>query len=227
MRLPNLSCAALSICATAFATVASGQPRTEIAIFRYDGAVSNSEAMQAFDAFYGMIRQKILNIQDHVTEKLGAESQPMDGLDYIFDLKVDPRDDSSGLSRSEVVDWLGNQGGALQAYQGTIIRSQGGGFNLLTRCYVLETPDSTELRAFNLQTTLAPSEFATIRDSHSLMILYGIALEAHRLGVPGHRIMIVIEDAINLIADIENRQAQNNPDLDKIRDALTELSNAL
>ncbi|WP_259780315.1 hypothetical protein [Aestuariispira ectoiniformans] len=202
------------------------QPRTSIALFRYRGAVPGSPAGAGFDAFRGLIEQKIENLRFRLETEIGTSANGANDLDYMNNLYVDFRQEDSFHGPAEVENWMRNEHKVLETMRGTVLPT-GDGFYFTTRLHVIADPPSGRMRVFSLDLALTPAEFANTRDSHSLVILYSIAVEAHRLGLSRDKIAIMIGEAFNALADLERRQGQLSGNILEIKDALHALEDEL
>jgi hypothetical protein len=206
-----------------------GSTRTSIALFRYRGAVSGTESGAQFDAFRGLIEQKIENLRESVGSAL-ITGGPVDVSDYISHLFVRYVDQDDFQGNSQIYDWIWNERSVLEVFRGTILHTPRGEFILNTRCHLIEDSaqaNASSLKVFSIELALTPEEFANARDSHSLIMLYSIASEVRRLGMPRDKVAVIVGEALNTLADLERRQGALPEGMLAIKQAWLEFKDAL
>lgn len=206
--------------------VAETEFRNSIALFRYRGA--SGDAARPFDAFRGLIEHKIENLRDHVESALAQDANDSKLVDYMGRLFVRYIDEDNLRNDSQAYNWMQVEVDVLQVLRGTIMpNSNQDGFMIFTRCLFIEDPSHDRRRDFKINLALTPEEFANTKDSHSLVILYSVAIEARRLGVEREEIAPIVAEALNAIADLERRTGTLQGDMQEIKEAWQEFKNAL
>jgi hypothetical protein len=202
-------------------------PRKSITIFRYRGVQPETNSSVQFDSFVGLIEYKFANLRDHFANELdrGTESKVVEYIDTISIIKNEEHEPPS--SNSLIRDWMQTETELLQVLRGTMFTTPEGGANLMTRSHFVEDPAQGKLRNFSINLRLTEDEYANTRDSHSLVILYSIAIEAKRLGIERSQIAVIVAYALNAIADLERRSGPLQGELLEIKNAWQEFKNAL
>lgn len=192
-------------------------PKVEIALFRYRGATEDHDSGAKFDVFRGLIEQKIDNLRNQILQ--GAMSEE-GGLRYIENVHLQFHGEDSFGTVSNVRRWLANEGNVLNAMRGTIVSDDGTNYIVYSRFHLAEASTDLSADIVTLSLPIKAEEFANTRDTHTLVILYALAMDAKRMGLSTDSIAVLLGAATNVIADLERRAAGLNPDLDRLEKAI-------
>ena len=215
--LTHVGLAAIPHSSIAQPTTAGATPRVEIALFRYRGAADGQDSGQKFDVFRGLVEQKIDNLRNQVLPD--RESEGTD-LAYIADVHLKFRGEDTFERSRDVVQWLENEGKVLNAMRGVINSDDGTNFYVFSRFYLTDPSDYLTLDVVSVDLPVKSSEFANTRDTHTLVILYALAMDARRTGHSPAQIAMFLSAASNVIADLDRRSGPLTGDLAQIKAAV-------
>lgn len=198
-------------------------PKSEIAIFRYKGAKPNTEAANRFDIFRECIEQKIINFK----KELSQDTDP-NVLDKFNEISLILKGDEDKFKNNkEINEWLKSQPKVLNLLRGAITSDDGKTFKVFSRFYLGELKGYLKNDIVIVDLPLTGEEFANTKDSHTVVILYSLAMEAKLLGFPKNEIAIILKAAENKISDLERRRNILDGDLLDLKRAITNASNEL
>jgi|SoiMethySBSTD1v2_1073268.scaffolds.fasta_scaffold05286_3 hypothetical protein len=149
-----------------------------------------------FDQFYGIVSSKIRVLGDRI-----ARDHP--ACDYMRDLRVEKtgRVDDRSANRT-LLDWRSTN--ALLFLSG-MFRRDG------TTDYVRSTPffgelasKDADLNSLQLELRIDVSELQQTTDSHSLAVLYALAMDARRLGRPNDVVLTFLGEAVSVAQSIDS-----------------------
>jgi len=195
---------------------ATPHPRGEIALFKYHGALPNQPGAAQFDVFQGLIDQKIDRLRNQLESASVTKASP--GL--VPDVHLKYRGEDSFEEASGVALWLKNEGSVLNVMRGTIVADQDANYSVHTRFYLADRTDYLPLDVVSVQLPIKDTEFANTADSHTLVILYALAMDAKRLKRPPAQVAVFLSAAENTIADLEGRSGKLTGDLASLKAAV-------
>lgn len=186
-------------------------PRIEIALFKYHGSETK------FDVFHGLFKQKILNLRTKILRTWGSS---YDNVDYIADIHVKYHADDTFGSPGKVFEWMRSQGVVLNVMRGTILSDDGTNYVVFSQFYLPNWSTNLRSNVITVSLPIRVDEFSNTQDSHTLVILYALAVDARRLGLAPAFVAQFLSKAKNLFADIERRSGTLSNDLAALKGAV-------
>jgi hypothetical protein len=228
MPVSRVSCRAAALAAVAALSFAPApapaqppgaprQPRVEVALFKYHGAVSGHDSGVKFDVFRGLVEQKIANLRNEVLQDRESRSN---ALGNLSDVHLNYRGDDLFGVPSDVARWLHNETRVLNVMRGSIVSDDGRNYIVVSRFHLTGPAESGALHTVTVTLPVKSAEFANTRDTHTLVILYALAMEARRAGRLPDEIALFLAAARNIIADLERRSGALTGDLSQIKAAV-------
>lgn len=104
--------------------------------------------------------------------------------------------------------------------RGTILSDDGTNYVVFSQFYLPYEGDDLTSNVITVELPVKTAEFANTQDTHTLVILYSLAVDAQRRGINPARVAPFLSVAKNLIADIEGRSGQLSDDLANIKEAV-------
>ncbi|NOQ78109.1 MAG: hypothetical protein GQ546_01775 [Gammaproteobacteria bacterium] len=201
----------LTIACSAFAA-----PKNEVALFEYEGVSEGGVSSAKFGVFKGILKDKISNLKREV---LQGDAQ---GFDYLEEVYVNFRDKDT-FDKSEGINlWLKNQTSVLCLMRGTIVSDDNITYLVKSNFHLGELKGTFPYDTVNITLPVSSKEFGNTQDSHSLVILYALAMDAKRLGHDKSHIARFLNSANNKLADIKRRGGVLNGDLGILETALAQ-----
>lgn len=195
-------------------------PKSQVAIFQYKGA-SSATSKDKFEVFQGIIEDKISNLRREVFQ------DDEQGLAYLEDIYVSYHDQDTFTRNANIKLWLKNQTSVLCLLRGTIVSDDNLTYMVKSNFHLGELKEYFPYDVIKIDLPIKISEHANTQDSHSLVILYALAMDAKRLGADSHHVARFLTSALNKIADIKRRSGELQGDLAKLEQAIVQASNEL
>jgi hypothetical protein len=189
-------------------------PKSEVAVFQYAGVVEGHTSGEQFSVFRGILNDKILQLRREV---LQGDSQ---ALAYLNDVHVSFRDKDSFTTTEGINKWLKNQGSVLCVLRGTIISDDDATYMVKSNIHLGELRGHFPYDVVRITLPISVKEFSNSRDSHSVVILYALAMDAKRLGYDRSHVARFLTAANNKLADITRRGGQVGSDLADLEKAI-------
>jgi hypothetical protein len=207
----------------------SNQPRTQVALFRYRGAIAGQQdpANVKFDLFRGMIEQKLDNIREQVTQTWDVTGSGWEDIVYLSDVHVryyEENDRFAGIS--EMHRWMKDTN-ALNVMRGSIATDDNVNYHVYSRFYLGDLSPSILPDEISVDLPITASEFANTRDSHTLVLLYALAMDAKRVGRPTSQVALLLSSAQSIIADLERRNQTLPEDLRRIKSTISDATHEI
>jgi len=171
-------------------------------LFKYHGSEAN-ELYTGFNQFRGILKDKIITMVEEI-----LSSNP--NCDYLAHLNLCFINDYLPDSYDQIIDfWNRNSiiqplellSGAMFLEESSII--------VQSRAHVNTDQSNNEkieiksIKSFNIKMEIKPEEFGSIRDSHSVLILYALAMDAKRKNLPTNIISEYLSKAYSLSKDLQ------------------------
>lgn len=180
-----------------FASPAQNSPRVTVQIFKYTGVHSTAEQRQ-FDAFKAIIHAKISSISEEL-----AESEYFGELEH---LKPFFPQNSGG----DHVPFTGSNADLLQRWRSANsleiflgrIADGGDGYTVISRIFLGDLETGLTSRFLSIELPIMDNQYETTRDSHSVAILYALAMDARRRCRPEHEVVELLSKASERLADV-------------------------
>lgn len=185
--------------------LAADPPRLTLTVFRYDGTL-DGKGEQAFEQFRGILEDKILNLGQEL-----SSSHPQ--AKYIERLRMfysgDRSPDRTQLSR------FAAHTGSMGLLSGTVFLEDDAAI-VRSRYFLGELGGGLTTDSVVLELPIKAKEFGSIRDSHSAATLYGLAMDAKRLGLPQKVRVECLSRAYSALADLN----ESNPGVAELKAAV-------
>ena len=216
------------ICITAFlavwfnfAKIASAAPKNEVALFEYEGVVEGDVSSAKFGVFRGILKDKISNLKREVLQG------DVQGFEYLEDVYVNFRAKDTFTKTEGINRWLKNQTSVLCLLRGTILSDDNVTYLVKSSLHLGELKGSFPYDVVKITLPVSSSEFGNTQDSHSLVILYALAMDAKRLGQDKSHIARFLTAANNKLADLKRRRGSLSGDLLLLETALQQATDEL
>lgn len=179
--------------------MAQGVPRLIISIYKYSG-IHTKKQENEFDAFKEIIQAKILKL----SQEIGSEGTSLDyvsGLmpSLVSDLKSNENLPFTG-SRKDLYDYWYSSG-ALEVLLGRI-RSTGSTFSVRSEVFLGDLKGDLKKDSVTLDLPISDEQFDTTRDSHTIVTLYALAMDAKKRNRPGNEVLAFLSEANARLPDL-------------------------
>lgn len=192
-------------------------PRVEVALFKYHGAVGGHDSGVKFDVFRGLVEQKIVNLRKEILQDRESRAG---ALGNLSDVHLNYRGDDLFAQPSDVARWLDNEARVLNVMRGSIVSDDGRNYVVVSRFHLTGPAEPGALQTVTVTLPVKSAEFANTRDTHTLVILYALAMEARRAGRLPDEVAMFLGAARNIIADLERRSGALTGDLSLMKSAV-------
>ncbi|MCK5322577.1 MAG: hypothetical protein KAJ45_00480 [Desulfobulbaceae bacterium] len=206
---------------SAVALSAAAEPKNEVALFQYEGVGEGGLSSAKFGVFRGILKDKISNLKREV---LQGDAH---GFDYLEDVYVNFRNKDTFTKPEGINRWLKNQVSVLCLLRGTIVSDDNVTYLVKSNFHLGELKGLFPYDVVKITLPVSSSEFGNTQDSHSLVILYALAMDAKRLGHDKSHIARFLTSANNKLADIKRRGGVLSGDLIHLETALMQATNEL
>lgn len=200
---------------------ASKNPKKEVAIFKYEGVIEGDTSSVKFSAFRGILEDKITNLKREVLHGDVNEYSYLDQIHITF------RDKDNFSTPESINKWLKNQISVLCLLRGTIISDDNVTYLVKSNFHLGELKGYFPYDVVQITLPVSSSEFGNTQDSHSLVILYALAMDARRQGYDKSHIARFLTVANNKLADIKRRRGHISDDLVDMEKAIAKATNEL
>ena len=179
--------------------VAENAPRLTISIFKYSG-IRTERHENEFDAFKEIIVAKILKL----TQEFETKGNRFDYISHLTPSFV------SDLASNKHLPFIGSQkdlydhwysSGALEVLLGRI-RSTGSIFSVRSEVFLGDLKGNLENPSLTLDLSIVDEQFDTTRDSHTLITLYALAMDAQGRGRPKDEVLTFLSEAYGRLPDL-------------------------
>ena len=174
-------------------------PRVTLQFFKYSGVHDNNEAAKnQFDSFKSIIHAKISSISEELSSR--EHFAELEKLGPFFPT------DASGKHAI----WSGNNAKLLERWKnaGTLeiflgrIRIQENAYSVRSRVFLGNLPTSIDSKFIVIDLPIADEQYDTTRDSHSVAILYALAMDARLRCRPEFEVFELLSAARERLADV-------------------------
>ncbi len=186
--------------------VRGGSPRLTIQLFDYAGAGERPERRELFDQFCEIVRNKISMLSEAMVSR-NKECA------YVAQIQVIRQKRELDLSpRDRLEHW--RQTHSLQLLSGMLLDSGG-------KTSVRSQPFHGDLAAgagsrIQLEMKIDANEFSQTADTHSLAVLYALALDARAMGRPDDVVFTYLAEAVSIARGLDS----SLPGVSLLKDAL-------
>jgi hypothetical protein len=221
MNRTSIIAAILVMLAMQYTTAYAAKPRTEIALFQYKGVVKGQEAEVKYQNFRGILDNKILNIRSEVLQGRSSEEASMvKDLHYLGEIHISSKEDDKFKKNEDVYKWLDNEPEVLFILRGIIMSDDNMNYAVYSNLYLRTVADEIPSRMLSLNMPIKSVEIANTKDSHTIAILYALAMDAKKNGMANNRISLLLRPAFNKLADIKRRKGKLPNELQILEKAL-------
>jgi hypothetical protein len=221
MNRTSIIAAILVMLAMQYTTAYAAKPRTEIALFQYKGVVKGQEAEVKYQNFRGILDNKILNIRSEVLQGRSSEEASMvKDLHYLGEIHISSKEDDKFKKNEDVYKWLDNEPEVLFILRGIIMSDDNMNYAVYSNLYLRTVADEIPSRMLSLNMPIKSAEIANTKDSHTIAILYALAMDAKKNGMANNRISLLLRPAFNKLADIKRRKGKLPNELQILEKAL-------
>lgn len=180
------------------------KPRIEIALFKYEGIAKGQLSEEKYGMFLGIIKGKLKILRNEIPQtKIHIKSRGNDTFD------ID----------QEVYHWIENQTNVLSVLRGTIASDDNINYTVHSRFFLRRFRAYLPYEEVIVELPIKEKEFKNTIDSHTLVILYALAMDVKRLGYPKDQIALYLKSAINIILDLESKRSLSG-DLTVLKNAI-------
>ena len=189
-------------------------PRVAIHIFKYSGLLSEVEE-KYFEEFKAIVQTKISSI----AEELQSQNSRLDYLAALSPFYVTDQQGEHAVFSGSNADLLDRwkRAHALEILLGRI-KSKDNGYAVRSRIFFGDLKTGLDSRFLSVELPIADIEYDTTRDSHSVAILFGLAMYARQHCKPVDEVIALLSAAHERVADIPN----NLPGMDELRTAISQ-----
>jgi hypothetical protein len=168
-------------------------PRLVVQMFAY--ATSDTSLDQQLDQFHIIVRNKIQMLAQSIATR---DAQCV----YVEDLRVEQTRRKLTSPSATLAEWRNS--GALLFLSGLFFRR---GTDLVVRSqpFFGELAGQADFGRVQLDLAINPDEFARTTDSHSLAVLYALAMDAKRRGQPNVVILTFLGEAVSVAQDLDSK----------------------
>jgi hypothetical protein len=186
--------------------------KREVVIYQYDG-VAEGVTKAKFGMFRGILKNKLTQM----SREFPAEFQELENVKQLY---PNYQARTTSMSPEGIQLWLKNQTSVLCLLTGTILSEDGQNYLVVSNFYLGELKEYLPYDPIIIPLPIKISEFSNIRDSHSLVIFYALAMDAKRQGFDKHLIARFLARAKNNLADIAGRSDRLSADLGLLKTAI-------
>lgn len=202
VSIPILFCYFLFLSADFFihySALAEKAPRLTISIFKYSG-IRTERHENEFDAFKEIIVAKILKLNQEFETK-GNNFGYVSHLSpcFVSDLASDEHLPFIGSQKDLYDHWYSS--GALEVLLGRI-RSTVSGFSVRSEVFLGDLKGNLGNPSVTLDLAIVDEQFDTTRDSHTLVTLYALAMDAQERGRPRNEVLTFLSEAYGRLPDL-------------------------
>lgn len=179
--------------------LAQSAPRLMISIFKYSG-IRTERHKSEFKAFKEIIVAKILKLTQEVEAK-GTNFSYVSGLtpNFVSDLASDEHVPFTGSQKDLHDHWYSS--GALEVLLGRI-RSTGSAFSVRSEVFLGDLKGNLKKSFVTLDLPIVDDQFDTTRDSHTIVTLYALAMDAQKRSRPRSDVLAFLSEAYGRLPDL-------------------------
>ena len=146
-------------------------------------------------------------------------------LSYIGDLTL--KDLSAGFPSSSELEESWRQVQPLAILQGTVFTPTGKDAHVLSRIYLGDRSGSLPRKSLIVEMDVSERQFANASDSHSVVLLFGLAMDARHVYPQKKAVAAaILKAARDKLADLERRAALT-PELQELKLAISAIEASL
>ncbi len=177
---------------------AQDPPRLSIEIFKYSG-LEDDTSEKKFKTFVEIIRDKISRLSEEIESKYSAYNQLNDlALNIVKDADSGEHAAFEGTSNDLYNHW--NSSNALEIFLGRL-RVQDSTYSVRSKVFLGDLKGALESKTVDIDLLISDEEFDTTKDSHSIITLYALAIDAKRRGQPDEEVLSLLSEAYSRLPE--------------------------
>ncbi|MCP4672426.1 MAG: hypothetical protein GY857_14105 [Desulfobacula sp.] len=196
--------------------LALADSKNKVVIFEYDGISKGDTSDTKFSVFKGILKDKISDLERYI---LHDETHSIKDSQKIY---VNYMNEDTFTTKDGVLRWLKNQSSVLCLLRGTIVSDDNVHYIVKSHFYLGELKGDFPYDVIKISLPVSSKELGNTQDSHSIVILYALAMESRRIGMSNSKIAKVLFPAIDKLADIKRRGGLSH-DLVKLESVLMQI----
>jgi hypothetical protein len=181
----------MMLCLTDRHAYADEAPRVQIQMFKYS---SVEKAEQHAEIFKHVLQTKIYNM----VEDLQSRGRY---FDYLNSLRIVPQEKNLLFSPAELSNFW-KESHALEILSG-LVHLKGDTVTVYSQVYLGDLNGSLRKKHIDLEMSIAPGNFRFNNDSHSLITLYALAMDAKRRNLPSDVVASYLSKAHEIAQDLQ------------------------
>jgi hypothetical protein len=186
-------------------------PRLTIEVFDYSGVGTSPERQESFQRFCTIVRNKI----NMLVETLVAGNK---ACNYLVDLRLARvTRELTGSPSETLAVWQDSY--ALALFSGLFFNREQSLF-VRSQPFLGELSSSLPSSRLQLDLRIDENEFSQTVDSHSLVVLYALAMDARRLGYSRDVVFALLAEAVSIARGLDSSLAGVRPLKDALRESL-------
>ena len=150
-----------------------------------------------FDQFYFLVRNKIQVLVDSIASRCQPDCK------YLGDLRIEKAGPEAASLNQKLAEWRSRN--ALLFLSGLFLRRDSADFVRTLPYFGELAPGDPALNGLVLELRVDAAELGRTTDTHSLALLYALALDAERTGRPREIILALLGQAASLAHDINDQ----------------------
>lgn len=182
-----------------FAAAKAEEPRVSLHFFKYSGVHDTNEAAKnQFDNFKAIIHAKISSISEELSSR--QHFAELNKLGPFFPTDAD----------GNHVEWEGSNAKLLERWRNARtleiflgrIRIENGAYSVRSRVYLGDLRTELDSKFIVIDLPIADDQYDTTVDSHSVAILYALAMDARERCRPEFEVLELLSAAKERLADV-------------------------
>ncbi|MGA1840953.1 MAG: hypothetical protein ACMUIU_10035 [bacterium] len=194
-------------------TAADNAPRLTVSIFKYSGIRDENHEIN-FNAFKEIITAKMLRLaQEFETKDNNFNYISNLRPDFVTDLTSNKHLPFSGSQKDLFDHW--DTSGALEVLLGRI-RLNGSDFSVRSKIFLGNLKGNLKHPSIQLDLPIVDEQFDTTKDSHTVITLYALAMDAQQRGLPNDIILTFLSEAYVRLPDLP----EDMPEINDLKEAI-------
>jgi hypothetical protein len=182
------------------------KPKVRIVLYKYKGAKEEHFSGAKFDVFRGIIDRKIMNIRRDIFKAFQGESDEKLKMLYLNDIYIEYKDKVANFKTpKDTYKWMENQQNILSLMKGSINSDDNIKYKVHSEIYFDELKTYFPYDLIAVELPVNDSEFSKKIDSHTLVILFALALDAKKFNLGKDKLAVILKVANDKLSDYERR----------------------
>jgi hypothetical protein len=201
----------LALSLLSYPAAAERPMRVQLIVYPYQGIeVEPEKARQASEALQDYLRDKIRVLYSNFAREPLAK--------YMRGLTVEPREPKPSTPGEYFEAW--EKPGILALFDGVVSKAPAEGYMVRSSIFLgdlgVNAPGGQSIDLVSVDMPLRASEFGRIADTHSVVTLLGLALDARQAGLPGTFYTQVASQALEILDNFDPGQ-KKDPQIKKLK----------